>query len=44
MLYIYPSPLTINILKKINSNANINVGTFHNDIIEYNDKKHDIEC
>ena len=34
MLDIYPSPMNINIPKKIPSNANINVNNFHRGIVE----------
>ena len=34
ILAIYPLPININHLKKITSNAKINVGKFHHDIVE----------
>ena len=34
MLDIFPSPMNINLLKKILGNANTNVGNFHHDIVE----------
>ena len=42
MLSIDPFPIYINPLQKINCNANINVGTFYHDIVEYNNEKSDI--
>ena len=42
MLDIYPSSMKINLLNKIPINANINVGNFHHDIVEYNSVKSDI--
>ena len=42
MMAIYPSPVNNNLLKKILSNTNVNVGNFHNDIVEYNIRKSDI--
>ena len=44
MLDIYPSPMNINLLKKVPSNANINVWIFHHDIVEYNSGKSGIYC
>ena len=44
MLDIYPSPMNIHLLKKIPSNANINVGSFHHDIVEQNSKEAEIYC
>ena len=42
MFSIYPSLPNINPIRKINSNANINIGNYHNDIFEYNIEKSNI--
>ena len=42
MLAIYPSPMNINLLKKIPSNNNINAGNCQYDIVEYTSGKSDI--
>ena len=39
MLDIFLVPININLLKKIPSSANINVGNFHHDIVESNIEK-----
>ena len=44
MLDVYPFLMNINPLKKIPSNANINVGNFFRDHAEYNSVKFYIYC
>ena len=39
---IFPLPMHINLLKKIPSTANINVGIFRHDIDEHNCGKYDM--
>ena len=42
MLLIYPSPMNINPMSRVPSNANINVVNFHHGIVEYNSEKYNI--
>ena len=44
MLAIYPLPININPLKKVPNNANINLCSFHHDIVECNSGKSNIYC
>ena len=42
MLFIFPAPMNTNHLKKIPSNAKINVGKFHYVIVQLNIRKDDM--
>ena len=44
MLDICPSYLNHILLKRISSNAEINIGHFHHGIVEYNSRKDEIYC
>ena len=42
MVAIFPSPMNINLLKKMTRNYNIDVGNFHYYIVEHNSGKAEI--